>query len=240
MSDQIDALLDEILADAYGAAEQLSSFELAFQESVRFPFAAQIVGIRVDVVNVEFDGDERHGLTALCKQDADKYRVSVQDLTPGPAPIETVQLLEAYRRWLGLPPFDGSSDVDSSGPWTYRQVASVPSTLDRPLELQPYGSWDPNEQYWGEPDQTIHPLYKAIIRAGPRPEFEMEQVIPGQDPDNWDSDPITNARRIPPRGIESGRNTHPASGSRPRRTLHRCLGAPREYRLRLEGTQGGI
>jgi hypothetical protein len=147
MSDEIDPLLEEILADAYGQAQQLTSFELAFEESVRFPFAAQIVGTRVDVVKVEFDGDERHGLTALCRRDNDNYRVSVQDLTPGPASIETVQLVEAYRRWLGLPPVEGSPTTSSPRAWTYHAVASAPHRLDHPLELRSTGIWDPSEQY---------------------------------------------------------------------------------------------
>ena len=33
----------------------------------------------------------------------------------------------------------------------------------------------------------------VIIAAGPRDEFEMEQVIPGVDEDDWDSDPIVEA-----------------------------------------------
>src|SRR5581483_9421028 len=32
-----------------------------------------------------------------------------------------------------------------------------------------------------------------IIAAGPRPLYEMEQVIPGVAPDDWDTDPIVDA-----------------------------------------------
>jgi tetratricopeptide (TPR) repeat protein len=196
MNDDIDALLEEILVDAYGDSEQLTSFEQAFQESARFPFAAQVVGTRVEVVKVKFDGDERHGLTAVCKRDADRYSVSLQDVVPGPVPIETATLLAAYRRWLGLAPLEIASEPSTAELWTYRPVASTPHRLEHPLALHSMGPWDPNDQYWGEPDQEIHPLYQAIIAAGPRPEFEMEQVIPGSDPDDWDSDPITEAAEL--------------------------------------------
>ena len=34
---------------------------------------------------------------------------------------------------------------------------------------------------------------EADHQAGPRPEYEMEQVLPGEDPDNPDTDPILEA-----------------------------------------------
>jgi tetratricopeptide (TPR) repeat protein len=53
--------------------------------------------------------------------------------------------------------------------------------------------WDPKEHYWGEPDEPMEPWAKPIIKRGPRPEYEMEQVLPGEDPDNPDTDPILEA-----------------------------------------------
>ena len=37
------------------------------------------------------------------------------------------------------------------------------------------------------------PWYQPILAAGPRRAFEMEQIIPFADPDDWDADPITQA-----------------------------------------------
>ena len=99
--DEIDELLDEILVDAYGDAEQLTAFEVAFSERASFPFPAQIVGTTVDVVKVEFEGDERRGLTAVCRRAGKLQRISLADLTPGPVSTETSTLLAAYRLWLG-------------------------------------------------------------------------------------------------------------------------------------------
>ncbi len=62
-----------------------------------------------------------------------------------------------------------------------------------PLRLTPCGLWDPAEEYWGDPGQPIEPWAKPIIRRGPRPQFEMEQVIPGEDPDQPWLDPIGQA-----------------------------------------------
>jgi hypothetical protein len=60
-----------------------------------------------------------------------------------------------------------------------------------PLQLRGRGLWDPAEQHWGEPEDTI-----AAARAGdrrrPRPQFEFEQLLPGgENPDA--EDPILRA-----------------------------------------------
>ena len=59
-----------------------------------------------------------------------------------------------------------------------------------PLGLESRGTWDPQTEYWGEADEPTPDWARSIIARGPRPEFEMEQVIPGADPDDPDSDPI--------------------------------------------------
>lgn len=61
------------------------------------------------------------------------------------------------------------------------------------LALRVEGEWDPEDQYWGEEGEPLEPWAKAIISRGTRPMIEMEQVLPGADPDDWDSDPITDA-----------------------------------------------
>ncbi|MFO7860601.1 MAG: tetratricopeptide repeat protein [Desulfosalsimonas sp.] len=60
-----------------------------------------------------------------------------------------------------------------------------------PLGLAEMGMWDPQEEYWGEKDEPIDEWAKPIIAHGPRPMFEMEQVLPGADPDDPFDDPIT-------------------------------------------------
>jgi tetratricopeptide (TPR) repeat protein len=62
-----------------------------------------------------------------------------------------------------------------------------------PLRLEDRGIWDPSEEYWGELDEPIDDWARPIIARGPRPEFEMEQILPGADPDDLDSDPITES-----------------------------------------------
>jgi hypothetical protein len=123
MTGDLDDLIDEILVDAYGDSEQLTAFEQAFEESARFPFPASIVGVSVDVVRIEFDGDERHGLTAHCRREGEKHQISLADLVPGPVTLETSRLLAAYRKWQGLPEFRPVSPAHAVEPWIYRPVA---------------------------------------------------------------------------------------------------------------------
>jgi tetratricopeptide (TPR) repeat protein len=62
-----------------------------------------------------------------------------------------------------------------------------------PLRLHDEGIWDPEEHYWGEEGEPIEEWAKPIIAKGPRPEFRMESVLPGADPDDPFSDPIVEA-----------------------------------------------
>jgi tetratricopeptide (TPR) repeat protein len=61
-----------------------------------------------------------------------------------------------------------------------------------PLKLKPWGMWDPQDEYWGEEEDPVEDWARPIIARGKRPIFEMEQVIPGADPQG-DSDPILDA-----------------------------------------------
>ena len=65
-----------------------------------------------------------------------------------------------------------------------------------PLGLEDMGMWDPKEEYWGEEDESIDEWAKPIIAHGPRPMFEMEQVLPGEDPDDPFNDPITRSNDL--------------------------------------------
>jgi hypothetical protein len=62
-----------------------------------------------------------------------------------------------------------------------------------PLKLEERGIWNPAEHYWGEDGEPIEEWAKPIIAQGRRPQFEMEQVLPGSDPEDPFSDPITES-----------------------------------------------
>ena len=69
-----------------------------------------------------------------------------------------------------------------------------------PLKLEDQGTWIPGEHYWGEEEKPIEEWAKPIIARGPRQMFEMEQVVPGRDPDDPESDPICESNDLKDNG----------------------------------------
>jgi hypothetical protein len=65
-----------------------------------------------------------------------------------------------------------------------------------PLKLEDQGMWTPDEHYRGEEGEPIEEWAKSIIAHGPRQPFEMEQILPGWDPSDFDSDPIGEANEL--------------------------------------------
>lgn len=85
--------------------------------------------------------------------------------------------------------------------WTYARhtylagkVLSIRDDVEalglEPLLLHEQGDWDPETEYWGEEGDPLEEWAKPIVARGKRPMFEMEQVLPGVDPKDFDSDPI--------------------------------------------------
>ena len=76
-----------------------------------------------------------------------------------------------------------------------RGLIDPPGEIEQPpppLRLYERGIWDPAEQYWGEPDGMLEVCLVEVIAAGPRLQFEFEQLLPGgEDPDA--GDPILDA-----------------------------------------------
>jgi len=73
-----------------------------------------------------------------------------------------------------------------------------------PLRIEQMGVWDPEEAYWGERDEPIEEWAKPMIAFGPRLIFEMEQVLPGEDPDDPYDDPIIRANDLKDAGNWEG------------------------------------
>jgi len=82
-----------------------------------------------------------------------------------------------------------SGEILSSG-------IDVPALGLVPLKLEDWGTWDPAEHYWGETNEPQEPWELEVFARGPRPEFEMEQVLPGASDDNWDTDPIIESNEL--------------------------------------------
>ncbi|GAB6041670.1 cytoplasmic protein [Endothiovibrio diazotrophicus] len=73
-----------------------------------------------------------------------------------------------------------------------------------PLRLLDERLWDPAEEYWGEEGEPLDEWARAVIEHGPRPSFEMEQLVPGTDPEDWEEDPILEASALYAEGDPDG------------------------------------
>jgi hypothetical protein len=105
LGDSIEDLIEDVTVDAYGPDEQLWAFRQVFADTARFPFAGQVVGVDVEVETVDYEGDDRRGLLAVCRRDGQRHTVSLLDVTlKQPIDPEMAQLMQAYRRWAGADP----------------------------------------------------------------------------------------------------------------------------------------
>ncbi len=73
-----------------------------------------------------------------------------------------------------------------------------------PLKLEQHGTWNPREHYWGDEGEPVGQWAKPLIAWGPRPEFEMEQILPGVDAEDPMDDPITESVDRKESGDRSG------------------------------------
>jgi len=258
-SAHLDEIIDEITTDANGEDEQLWAFRQAFEDDAVAPCEATVIGEPVQVLKFDYDGNQRRGLTAVCRRaDGAKHVVAASEVVV-PLSAQSGRYLAAYRKWMGIQPFPqgtrraagrkppaavpsvagpielgvlsvkqkaarcrllggGESftfrarglwdvvpgeiaTVKPAKQWTcagnpYLSGAIESTRLDAkalglvPLRLEDRGIWNPAEQYWGEDGEPIEDWAKPVIARGPRPEFEMEQVLPGADADDPFSDPI--------------------------------------------------
>ena len=64
----LDKLVNEITVDAYGDDEKLWAFRQAFEDDITLPADGFVIGKPVSVVEIDYDGNERRGLTAKCRR----------------------------------------------------------------------------------------------------------------------------------------------------------------------------
>lgn len=259
--EELNDLIEEIVVDAYGGDEQLWAFRQVMEDEIRLPAEAFVVGEPVRVLEIDYDGNERRGLTVRClRGDGSEHRLAASDVV-FPEGSKGADYVAAYRMWLGIEPYPNVSvykrpkateddlpmykkvdlialavkgkaiscrilgknrvltlrptgrweavpgeilTVMPNKKWSYAGHPYLSGEIKAwrldiqalgltPLHLEEMGMWDPKEHYWGEPDEPIEAWAKPIIKGGPRPEYEMEQVLPGEDPDNPDTDPILEA-----------------------------------------------
>ena len=255
--------LSAVIGEATSEDAQLKALAASINALVQLPIDGFVVGEPVEVTAIDYNGNARRGITAVCRRREGLHTVGLADVSFSPGPAASAVAL--HREWLGLktaaeaPQSSGSSrrrhkaeqdeieigqrvdlvvlackssalrcrlpgtereltlrtavrdevpgeiiTVVPAKRWTharhpYLSGAVEASRLDvqvlglPPLELQSQGDWDPDEEYWGEEGEPIEEWARAIITRGKRQAFEMEQVIPGADPEDFDSDPIVEA-----------------------------------------------
>lgn len=267
----LDRMIAEIAGDVDDDDEQLRAFRQAFEDSVAMPVRGYVIGEPVLVVAVDYDGNQRRGLTARCRRAGGaEYVVALCDVVL-PRASEGERYVAAYRRWLNVEPYpaepqrparpgrqlkatETEDGIDLGKPvelavlaveeksarcrllgsdrvitlragtlwevvpgaiatvmphkqWRYAghpylfgeiQATRIDAKALNlvPLALRDRGMWDPEKEYWGEKDEPIDEWAKPIIACGPRPMFEMEQVLPGADPDDPFGDPIIQANDL--------------------------------------------
>ncbi len=77
----LDQLIKEIIIDAHGDDEQLWAFRQAFEDNVRLPVDGFVIDEPVSVIRVDYDGNERRGMTArFCREDGAEYVVAIPEV----------------------------------------------------------------------------------------------------------------------------------------------------------------
>lgn len=126
-------LYQKITADAYSDQEKLWAFRQAIRDDVGFPCDGSVIGQAVSVLDVEYDGNERRGLTARCRcADGSLHVVSAADLR-FPKGSSLSRYLACYRKWLGLEPF--SPEIDAPRGAARDKSAATDSDKDGSIEL---------------------------------------------------------------------------------------------------------
>ena len=101
----LDELIEEITVDAYEEDEQLSAFCQVIEDEVILPADGFVIGEPVSVVEIDYDGNERRGLTARCRRKDGSEHVIAASEVIFPKGSSGERYIAAYRKWLGLDPY---------------------------------------------------------------------------------------------------------------------------------------
>lgn len=101
----LDRLIEEITVDAYGDDEQLWAFRQALEDEITLPANGVVIGEPVSVVAIDYDGNERRGLTTKCRREDGSEHVVAASEVVFPDGSNAARHISAYRKWLGLEPY---------------------------------------------------------------------------------------------------------------------------------------
>jgi hypothetical protein len=109
----LDELIEEIIVDAYGDDEQLSAFCQVIEDEVPLPADGFVIGEPVSVVEIDYAGNERLGLTARCRREDGSEHVVAASEVAFPKGSIGERYVAAYRKWLGLDPYPAIGSIPS-------------------------------------------------------------------------------------------------------------------------------
>lgn len=95
--EDLEALIEEAIVDAYTEDEQAVGFLTMLEEEVEFPFEASVLGVSVKVTAVDLR--DTTSLSFRCQREGRSLWVDVRELElPSPAPA-WARWVRAWRRW---------------------------------------------------------------------------------------------------------------------------------------------
>ena len=130
----MEEMIEEITVDAYGDDEQLWAFRQAFEDNVELPADGFVIGEPVSVFEVDYDGNERRGLTARCRrEDGSEHVVAVYEVV-FPQASKGARHIAADRKWLNLGPFPAEGHVPFRRK-RHHKATDDNLDLSKPIEL---------------------------------------------------------------------------------------------------------
>ena len=101
----LDAIIDELTAEAHSDDERIWNFHQAFQKHVSLPCDGFVIGEPVKLVSFNYDGKQRRGVTTTCRRsDGREYEVAASEVLV-PKHTDGSRYVGAYGHWLGLVPY---------------------------------------------------------------------------------------------------------------------------------------
>jgi hypothetical protein len=159
------------------------------EDQIRLPAEAFVVGEPVTVLEIDYDGNERRGLTVRCRrEDGSEHRLAASDVIFAEGSKEA-DYVAAYRTWLGVEPYPHVSlyrrpkatedDLDMNKKAELIALAVKGNAIscrilgkNRVLTLRPTGRWEvvPGEILTVMPHRKWryagHPYLAGEIKAG--------------------------------------------------------------------------
>jgi hypothetical protein len=93
---ELDAMIDEAVVDAYTDDEQLVGMFTMIQDNLAVPFTTEVLGVEVTVQKVDLIGN---CVVAICTRGRHRQAIPILDLPLPTPPPEGADWIDAYDRW---------------------------------------------------------------------------------------------------------------------------------------------